>query len=124
MFFLLKNLQPVVVKKLRFCKILIRSVNKSRNRKIKFNKLRIKKMILMQDSLLFVLKDLINMKKFVSIMKRLSNVNASLKSKQKLKKEMRMMKKLMKKRKMSQKRRKKKTMMRTPLLVSRLKNIN
>jgi cell fate (sporulation/competence/biofilm development) regulator YmcA (YheA/YmcA/DUF963 family) len=78
----------------------------------------------MQDSLLFVLKDLINMKKFVSIMKRLSNVNASLKSKQKLKKEMRMMKKLMKKRKMSQKRRKKKTMMRTPLLVSRLKNIN
>ena len=124
MSFLLKNLQLAVVKKLRFYKISIRSVNKSKNRKIRFNKLKIKKMILMQDSLLFVLKDQINTKIFVSIMKRLSNVNASLKSKQKLKMEMRMKKKLMKKKKTSQKRKKKKMMMRTPLLVSQRKNIN
>ena len=124
MCFLPKNLQPVVAKKQKFYKISIRSVNKSKNRKIKFNKLRIKKMILMQESLLFVLKDQINTKIFVSIMKRLSNVNASLKSKQKLKMEMRMKMRLMKKRKMSQKRRKKKMMMRMHLLVSQQKNIN
>ena len=124
MCFLPKNLQPVVAKKQKFYKISIRSVNKSKNRKIKFNKLKIKKMILMQDSLLFVLKDQINTKIFVSIMKRLSNVNANRKSKQRLRMEMKMMKKLMKKKKTSQKRKKKKMMMRTPLLVSQRKNIN
>jgi hypothetical protein len=124
MSFLLKNLQLAVVKKLRFYKISIRSVNKSKNRKIRFNKLKIKKMILMQDSLLFAQKDLINTKKFVSIMKKLSNVNANRKSKQRLRMEMRMKKKLMKKKKTSQKRKKKKMMMRTPLLVSQRKNIN
>jgi hypothetical protein len=117
-------LQLAVVKKQRFYKISTLLVNKSKNRKTKFNKLRIKKMILMQDSLLFVLKDLTNMKKFVSIMKKLSNVNANLKLKQKLRTVMKMKKKSMRKRKMSQKRRKKRTMMRTPLLVSRQKNIN
>ena len=124
MSFLLKNLQLAVVKKLRFYKISIRSVNKSKNRKIRFNKLKIKKMILTQDSLLFAQKDLINTKKFVSIMKKLSNVNANRKSKQRLRMEMRMKKKLMKKKKTSQKRKKKKMMMRTPLLVSQRKNIN
>ena len=124
MSFLQKNLQLAVVKKLRFYKISIRSVNKSKNRKIRFNKLKIKKMILMQDSLLFAQKDLINTKKFVSIMKKLSNVNANRKSKQRLRMEMRMKKKLMKKKKTSQKRKKKKMMMRTPLLVSQRKNIN
>jgi hypothetical protein len=81
-------------------------------------------MILTQDSLLFAQKDLINTKKFVSIMKKLSNVNANRKSKQRLRMEMRMKKKLMKKKKTSQKRKKKKMMMRTPLLVSQRKNIN